>query len=287
MQRLHQKDPSAVLLEKADDENPVRHVKLPGEVRGNPRHEVRPRKYARYYVGGLLDTKRLPKVILRDLEKSLGPSYAGQILQRPTPREGGLFKVNRLVIEQAPRPIEFTRLCRFWDKAGTRDGGAFTVGLLMGVDKKDRYWVLDVVRGQWDSGERESIILQTAQVDIAQWGKRYEVGVEQEPGSGGKESAEGTARRLAGYRVRIERPTGDKETRAEPYSVQVNTGNVLLAQGPWNREYISELQYFPRSSNKDQVDASSGAFTLLTKQRVVGGAIRPIAVGTLTRTHRR
>jgi phage terminase large subunit-like protein len=36
-----------------------------------------------------------------------------------------------------------------------------------------------------------------------------------------------------------------------------------LVPGAWNAEYISELQYFPNSKYKDQVDASAGAFNLI------------------------
>ena len=44
----------------------------------------------------------------------------------------------------------------------------------------------------------------------------YEVGVEQEPGSGGKESAESTIRNLRGFKVYADKVTGSKEIRAEP-----------------------------------------------------------------------
>jgi len=182
-----------------------------------------------------------------------------------------MFKVVRVHVEDVA-PKRFVQKIRFWDKAGTEGGqGAFTVGLLMGKDEKGHFWVLDVVRGRWDSSERENIIHKTAQAD----GRDVIIGIEQEPGSGGKESAENTVRRLAGYRVRVDRPSGSassKELRADPYSVQVNNGNVYVVRGPWLTEYLSELSYFPHSKYKDQVDASSGAFNTLAKgKRRVGG----------------
>ena len=51
--------------------------------------------------------------------------------------------------------------------------------------------------------------------------------------------------------------------RAGPYSAQVEAGNVLLVRGPWNDEYIEELQAFPEGGHDDYVDASSGAFNEL------------------------
>ncbi len=269
MQRLHQNDPSAVLLEMAERGNPVRHINLPAEITGSGMDVVRPRKYAKCYKEGLLDPTRLNRKVLEATKVTLGQfGYAGQMLQNPVPLGGGMFKVDRLLVDVPPPLASFKSLVRGWDKAGTRGGGAYTAGVLIGRDAKDHFWVLDVVRGQWDSNAREKVIKQTAILD----GKRTVVGLEQEPGSGGKESAQATLRNLAGWRVRIERPTGEKTIRADPYSVQVNGGNVSIKAGLWSRAYIDELQFFPFSTYKDQVDASSIAFSLLTQTKTrVGG----------------
>jgi len=122
-----------------------------------------------------------------------------------------------------------------------------------------------VKRGQWSTDDRERIIRATAEAD----GADVVVYIEQEPGSGGKESAESTVRNLAGFACYPNSPQGDKPHRADPYSVQVNYGNVRLLRGDWNREYIEEFRYFPFSTYKDQVDASSGAFTKLVGKRQV------------------
>ena len=85
--------------------------------------------------------------------------------------------------------------------------------------------------------------------------------------SSGKEAAEGTIRNLGGFSVYAERPTGEKAYRADPFSVQVNNGNVMLLTGEWHRDFIEELRFFPYSTYKDQVDAASGAFSHLTQKR--------------------
>jgi len=103
--------------------------------------------------------------------------------------------------------------------------------------------------------------LDTCYPDVTVW-------VEQEPGSGGKESAEGTIRNLGGFLAYAERPTGDKAFRADPFSVQVNNGNVLLLTGMWHRDFIEELRFFPYSTFKDQTDAASGAFSKLTQKKI-------------------
>jgi phage terminase large subunit-like protein len=57
--------------------------------------------------------------------------------------------------------------------------------------------------GQWNALDREREIKEIAKLD----GRRIRIAVEQEPGSGGKESAESTIRNLAGWRVTADRPT--------------------------------------------------------------------------------
>lgn len=283
MQRLHQNDPSAQMVARNKPGKPkrVRHLRIPAELT----YKVEPPELAQYYVDGLMDPVRLPREVL-DEERSpegLGEyGYAGQYGQDPVPAGGGRFKTDRLK-KGTPPPLEDPRawkwLVRFWDKAASEGGGAYSVGVLMGEDRIGRIWVLDVVRRQWDTYKRERMIRRRAELDT----RRVVVGVEQEGGSGGKESAEGTVRRLKGFRVRTISPKGDKDLRAEEFSVQVNGGNVWLPgrmhDGAdwtgWAKEYVEELKHFPHSTFKDQVDASSGGLTVGTrKMRRVGGMKR-------------
>ena len=268
MQRLHQNDPTGNWLQKSKMSDSVKHISLPADL--SEGFEVKPKHLTDNYVDDLFDPLRLPRSILKESRVLLGEfGYSGQYGQNPVPLGGGMFKVERIRIDDAPADNNIKRRVRFWDKAGTAGGGAYTVGTLLGVDSDNRYWVLDVVRGQWDSSEREKVIQQTAEAD----GKTTIIGLEQEPGSGGKESAEATVRRLAGFRVRIDRPTGDKALRADPFSSQVNSNNVFLKRADWNSDYLEELRFFPASTYKDQVDASSGAFNILCSKKKRVGAL--------------
>lgn len=262
MQRLHQDDPSGHLLNK--NKSNVRQISLPGEIR-NYRHKVIPPELVEFYKDDLLDPTRMTWESLKDLEADLGQyGYAGQVGQDPTPPGGGMFKVDHFqMITTLPAPINHLQTVRYWDKAGSQGAGCYTVGVKMARYTQDRFIVLDVKRGQWGTLERERIIKETAQAD----GRDVTVYIEQEPGSGGKESAEATIRNLNGFAVRADHPTGDKAYRADPFSVQVNAGNVYLMTALWNHDYIEEHRFFPFSTYKDQVDASSGAFNHLAGKR--------------------
>src|SRR4029078_6444045 len=143
--------------------------------------------------------------------------------------------------------------CRYFDKAGTESGeGAYTAGALIHM-LKDKHFVIEhVVRGRWGALEREERIKFWAQNDQRNCRPgAYEIGVEQEPGSGGKESAEATIRNLASYSVFADRVTGSKEVRAEPYDAQVQGGNVFLVAGNWHTAFLEEHEAFPSGRYKD------------------------------------
>lgn len=267
MQRLHQNDPSGNRLEQADI-SPVRHICLPAECDD---FDVKPKRLKKNYVDGLLDPNRLSREFLKKELLLRGTfAYAGQYGQNPVPRHGGMFKIDKLeVVNKPPRLI---RVCRYWDKAGTKGGGARTAGVLIGdagENQIPRFFVIDVNKFQEDSATRERIIKQTAIRD----GHSTIVLVEQEPGSGGLESAENTVRNLAGFTVFKDRPTGDKATRADPFSTQVNDGNVAIVRGDWNSDFLEEMKYYPNSTYKDQIDAAAGGFNYLTKSLFIVGAL--------------
>jgi len=263
MQRLSQNDPTGHMLEKQKEN--VRHICIPGEIR-NFRMYASPPSILNYYKDDLMDPVRLPWSVLKDLEADLGQyGYAGQIGQNPTPPGGGMFRVDHMgFLEQEPVPNSILKTVRYWDKAGTEGAGDYTVGVRMSLLASGKWLIEDMKRGRWGSHEREAVIRATAEAD----GTKVQVWVEQEAGSGGKESAEGTIRNLAGYVVKAERPTGDKIFRADPFSVQVNNGNVMLLKGSWNSDLITEFRYFPMGNHDDCVDASCGAWHHLIQKKV-------------------
>jgi len=264
MQRLHENDPTGHIL--ATKRKNIKHISLPGEIRSY-RKQLKPATLASCYIDDLLDPKRIPWRVLSDMEMTLGQyGYAGQVGQNPVPPSGGMFKPDRIQTIAPAQAYDnpFEEVVRYWDKAGTQDGGAHSVGVKMGKLKGvNKFIVLDIKRGQWSTEIREAMIRSTAEAD----GHSVIIGHEQEPGSGGLESADATIRNLSGYSTYKERPTGDKVFRADPYSVQVNNGNVMMVQADWNQAYIDELRFFPKGTYKDQVDASSGAFKRLNDKK--------------------
>jgi predicted phage terminase large subunit-like protein len=184
--------------------------------------------------------------------------------QSPIVVGGEMFPVEQFKIIQSFDRKNIRKSIRYVDKAATAEAGAFTAASLVHHMKDGTTIVEDMLRGQWSALEREQRILQAASTDKATC-PRYALWFEQEPGSGGKESAENSIRRFKGYDVHADRVTGSKEARAEPYAAQVEAGNVSLLAAGWNREFLDEHEQFPNGKYKDQVDATAGAFNKLAE----------------------
>lgn len=218
--------------------------------------------------GAALWPERFSIEHLERIKRNLGSYWWSALYQqRPAPEDGLIFK--RQWFDIVPEsPAQVGKAVRYWDKAGTDGGGDYSVGCLI-AERDGMFYVADVVRGQWSSMERNRIIEQTAELDKLKYGHKLTIWVEQEPGSGGKESAELTIRQLAGHYVKSERVTGDKETRWRPLSAQCEGGNVKLVKGRWNAEFLDELCVCPNGTHDDQADAASGAFNKLAMKRKV------------------
>ena len=128
----------------------------------------------------------------------------------------------------------------------------------------------DVLRGQWNPGEVDRIILHTATRN----GRGVTIREEMEPGSAGKAVCVARAKTVAAYDYKGIPASGDKVTRWRPFAAQAEAGNVDVLRGPWNRDWFDELASAPFSAHDDQADSAAGAFTELALGRHGGGAVR-------------
>ena len=160
-------------------------------------------------------------------------------------------------------PGDVIRWVRCWDLAATEkteDGDpAYTAGVLIGKRKNGRYVIADVINRQMSASDVRKTIKLTAQADRAAY-KRVRIRLPKDPGQAGKEQAESYVKYLAGFDVKTVAETGSKEARAEPMAAQWQAGNFDLVYGPWNEEYLLQLENFPDGKFKDMVDASANGF---------------------------
>lgn len=283
MQRLHSQDVAAVAMEL--DLGFV-HLNLPMEFEAEriDKDGKRSGGACRTYIDGelffedprteegeLLFPERFPRQEVERVKRAKGEyAYAGQYQQRPAPRDGGLFKREWFADKVRRVAPKDTLWVRHWDLAATKSiGAARTAGVRLGKAPDGSYWVGHVVKTQEEGNAVRRLIKATAETD----GREVEISLPQDPGQAGKVQAQDMVAMLAGWVARAEPETGDKFTRAEPFSVQCEAGNVFLVEGDWNSDYIDELCSFPNIKFKDQVDATSGAFGRLVLAERPGQAV--------------
>lgn len=176
-------------------------------------------------------------------------------------------------------PTDVTKWVRAWDLAATspaeidetegmpqamrhngrNDGSAYTAGVLLGKRSNGRIIVADVINVRENGADVRKLILNTATSDNALYG-RVKIRLPQDPGQAGKDQAQSFVRMLGGYDVTTALESGDKVTRAEPFSSQWLAGNVDVMVADWNDEYFRQLENFPVGKLKDMVDASANGY---------------------------
>lgn len=245
--------------------------------------------------GTLLDPARYPEQVVGAMSKTLkGYGAAGQFEQNPTPREGLMFKIDKI---KKITPLEFAEKniiarVRYWDKAATEGGGAWTVGALLakcligvvaGIEICE-YVIEDVIRERREMVGREKLIRRTADKDAAKYGEgMVETVVEREPGGSGVDIAKISIHNLAGHAVSSDRAgkDGDKETRAEPMRDMINEDCFRILIAEWTDVVLDQLRKFPKGG-KDETDAIGGAFRKLA----LYGQPRPKKTSSGTRIFR-
>lgn len=299
MQRLHADDVSGTILSLG---LPYVHLNLPMEFEsyrevngkrvdarcrtylqrdigpdGKPREGAKP-----FFVdprtreGELLFPERFPREVVEGLKKAKGSyAYAGQYQQRPTAREGGLFKRAWFAGKIIPRdkvPATTRRKVRAWDfaateaKAGANPDWTATVrGFNIGPD----YY--------FDHGDRMQETAGVVQMTVKGYAETDPPGticrIPVDPAQAGKFQAAEYVKAMAGHALKAVSTSGrgDKEARAQSWAIQaehghiwiVNSGPIEEGLDPWIGEFLDEVCSFPKGSNDDYVDAASDCFAEL------------------------
>lgn len=275
MQRLHQRDISGLIIDELKSD--WTHLCLPMEYETD-RHcrttvpvppNWQPFSDPRKEPNELLFPERFPRAAVDSLKKTLrshggGYAEAAQLQQRPAPREGGMFKVDRFrIIDVAPPVVQWVR---GWDLAATskrqNPRAAYTAGAKMGITADGTIVIADIQREQLEAADAKQLVIRTAKAD----GYGVRVDLPQDPGQAGKAQLADFATDMHGFVLSGSPESGDKAQRALPLASQVSVGNVALVKGPWNDAFLAEAGLFPASTYKDQVDACSRAYASLLGQ---------------------
>lgn len=255
MQRLHHRDLTQVLL----DEGGYTHLCLPSEA--EDRTVVRFPMSGRQVVrepGSLLHPERLGQTELAAERRQMGSyGYAGQHLQRPVQRSGGIIKREWIQWYKTP-PERLDQKIIVADL--TYEEGAdndYTVVECWGRRGGDIY-LLDQLRAQCGVSAQIRMI----KAMKAKHADAYKIAIEKK--ANGAAVIEMVKREITG--VVEYNPRSSKTARLEAVEPayearQVHYPDPLLA--PWVAVNEAELMSFPKGKNDDTVDCASMALSLL------------------------
>lgn len=250
--------------------------------------------------GELLEPVRLSEPRLAELAKGLGTyGFAGQIQQRPSPEEGGMFKrhwwkrydasLSRDDPMGRPDDWMFERMIASWDMRfsdSQTKASSYVVGQVWG-QYLARFYLLGQVRARLGFTDTVKAVLAVN----AQWPTITAVLVERK--ANGEAVMSQLARKVTGL-IPIE-PEGGKDVRASAVEPNVEAGDIWLPATEYipappsipdtadepgvefpltaTSDAIEEFAVFPNGANDDQVDAMSQAVTWLLKHSGGGGAV--------------
>jgi predicted phage terminase large subunit-like protein len=257
---------------------------------GGPGHEFIKQRFltegkekGRVFIPAVLeDNPYLDKESYIENLNELDPLTRSQLLLGDWSVSGGgmVFKREWFeILNHYPVTTSYIPTVRYWDLAATEKGQgkrgyepAYTVGLRM-KKYKDFFLIDDIRRFQKNPNDVEKEILSTAISD----GKSVEIWMETEPGSSGLKVIEDYKKLLSKFIFRGQKESGSKVLRAAKSAADAGNGKIKLMRGIWNNPFLDEVDFFPDSHFKDQVDALSGAHDKLNK--FVSYSVIPRAVG--------
>lgn len=161
------------------------------------------------------------------------------------------------VVEHQPAGLK--KIIRYWDRAATvkteDNDPDWTVGMRAGIDDDGFIYILDVRRFREGPFKVQSNMRNTTEQD----GLKSTVWIQHDPAQAGKVEAAHLVKALLGFSVKLDPvPKASKELRAQPASAQAEQGKIKVLKAPWNEDFFNEVENFPQTRYKDQVDTLSG-----------------------------
>lgn len=208
--------------------------------------------------GEALHPERFDLETLERIKVNIGShDWAALYQQHPLPEGGALFRSEWLqTYDDKNIPPKFDTLIGSWDMTFKDSaGGDYVVGTIWGT-KGASYYLLDLVRGQWDFVKTLEMFeqLQLKWPRVSHWLI--------EDKANGSAIISTIKKSISGV-IPIT-PTESKLARANAVSALFEAGNVYIpAASSWVEDYKAELLSFPSGAHDDQVDSSTQALNYL------------------------
>jgi len=276
MQRLHQDDLSAHLLERGGFE----HICLPAIAERKETVQLGNGRVHTRHPGDVLDPIREPLAALESQRNAMTPLiFSAQFQQNPIPLEGNLIKREWIhFFKGSIRPKEGDYFVISWDTAmKASELSDYSVGTVWHVqDRGQRINLIDLVRSRFEYPE----LVAAAQ---ALWRKWKAIGapmnlVIEDKGSGTSLIQSLKKEHIFAHQHH-EKLEGDKVMRLASQAAQFHAGVVHFREdAPWLGELMIELLGFPGVRHDDQVDSISQALAFIAWRESHRTIVQPLGL---------
>jgi predicted phage terminase large subunit-like protein len=205
----------------------------------------------------------LPEAYIKDLKKQYTTSFALQELYAKIVDMGGsIIDPKWFKLETLNKP---ERGVRCWDLAvSTKNEADFSSGCLMSKHN-NKININHISKVKLSYPDLKKHIMETALSD----GTNITMYIE----TAGQQRAIYDDIRslpeLSQHTIKEFKPTKDKITRSYPFASQAESGNVVVNDEPWKRDFFDECSKFSAEnlgkSHDDQIDSVTAAYECLTK----------------------
>ena len=193
------------------------------------------------------------------------PAWSSLYQQSPIPLGDEVFDVEQInFIEKEDLPEDLT-WHRYWDLAiSEKEESSYTASVRVAIDKENKVYIDDAIRGKWTYPRQKQLILATA----AREGPRTRIGVEK--AQHGAALVQDLTPDIHDMGISIKPIPVDKDKLTRSIGAQnaCNSGKMYMVRDPkWNEILVNELAFFPRGRYDDQVDSVSGGWAMAKGMR--------------------
>ncbi len=267
MQRLHENDTSGLILARNLG---YEHLMLPMEFESKRRCVTSigfsdPRKEE----GELLFPERFPREVV-DRDKAVMGIYAaaGQFQQRPSPRDGGIFKLHWFRDYKVLPKLRY--IVQSWDTAfKAKKTNDFSACTTWGVGYDGNFYLLHVYKERMEYPTLKKIMVKL-------WKQFNPMSIFIEDKASGQSLGQemklpipddvdpSISHKLP---IKLIEPDGDKIARANACTTIIEVNVFLPEEAPWKQNYLDSMTAFPNGAHDDDVDSTTQALIHLVLRR--------------------
>lgn len=249
MQRLNENDTTGYILNLRQAGVRVKHICLPVEI--SEKIRPIPEDVAVNYVDGLLDPKRKSREVLATKKAELGSyGYSGQMLQSPSPPEGGILKKPWFPIVPRASVPEGLIVHFQLDTAYTEKQQNDPSGITAYCTDGNFAYIL------WSTSVKKEFpaLCEWVKIFVQQHGYSDRSKIYIEPKASGISVVQQLKHTTKLNVIEDESPDKSKLARVNAASPKCEAGRVVFVNGPWNDDTLNQYTHFPNGAHDEEVD---------------------------------